>query len=205
MNRIRRIKKYYRISAAAILAAAVLVSAYFVYAGFKVKDDPKAADTSNTKPTPSKTAQSGDKTEENYQLVINKINTSAPILINVDGNNKDAYNKALENGVAHLKGSALPGRSGNVFIFGHSSYYENQPGNYKQVFAKLNDLAPGDIIEIQANSTRFVYKVLDKKIIEPNDVSVANQNYNLKQLTLMTCWPVGSTAQRLVIIGELVE
>ena len=190
-------------SAIIILGAAVLVSAYFVYVGLQSKNTIAVDDIVPTQ-IPNPTPQSVSKSES-HQLLIEKINVSVPIIINTDGNNKEEYDKALENGIAHLKGSALPGKNGNVFIFGHSSYYPEKPGNYKQVFAKLNDLVPGDIFEIQSVDARYIYKILNKKIVEPNDVSVANQNNALKQITLMTCWPVGSTAQRLVVVGELVE
>lgn len=205
MSRIKKVKKIYWICAATVLAAAVLVSGYFIHTGLKIKTQDPVSSSQIPAQNSNNTAQNASQDKDNYQLIISKINITTQISINADGNNKDEYNKALENGVAHLKGSALPGKSGNVFIFGHSSYYEDRPGNYKQIFAKLNDLVPGDIIEIQSRNARYIYKILDKKIVEPNDVSIANQNYNLKQITLMTCWPVGSTAQRLVVVGELVE
>jgi len=143
--------------------------------------------------------------ESDYLLKIDKINLSAPININVDGNNKETYNKALESGVAHLLGSALPGKVGNPFIFGHSSYYAWKPGEYKEIFRDLNDLDTGDIIIISSNLSIYNYKVSDKQVVSPDDVAVANQNYNEKKLTLMTCWPIGSDAERLVIVGMLQE
>ena len=159
---------------------------------------------------PSTTTNLNDnKTEEpienNYVLNIAKLNLSAPIIINVDGNDKDAYNKALEGGVAHLLGSALPGQAGNPFIFGHSSYYAWKPGNYKQIFKNLNDLEVGGSITISSNLSTYNYKVTDKEIVQPNDVAVANQNYTEKKLTLMTCWPIGSDKERLVVVGVLQE
>jgi len=159
---------------------------------------------------PSTTTNLNDnKTEEpienNYVLNIAKLNLSAPIIINVNGNDKDAYNKALEGGVAHLLGSALPGQAGNPFIFGHSSYYAWKPGNYKQIFKNLNDLEVGGSITISSNLSTYNYKVTDKEIVQPNDVAVANQNYTEKKLTLMTCWPIGSDKERLVVVGVLQE
>lgn len=144
-------------------------------------------------------------TEENFVLKIDKINLSAPIIINVDGNDKEAYNKALENGVAHLKGSAIPGKAGNPFIFGHSSYYAWKPGDYKEIFKNLNNVEIGDIITVSSSSSTYNYKVISKEIVTPDNVAVANQNYAEKKLTLMTCWPIGSDAKRLVIVGMLEE
>lgn len=198
----RQIKFVYVLSSAIILLAAILVSGYYVYTGFLHKNEDKIENNTSSQ----NTSQSSDASKTtNYQLIISKINISAPINTSVDGNNKDEYNKSLESGVAQLKGSALPGRDGNVFIFGHSSYFADKPGNFKEIFAKLNDLINGDIIEIQSQQARYIYRVSNKKIVEPNDVSVATQNYALKQLTLMTCWPIGTTDKRLVVISDLVD
>jgi len=188
-----------------ILLAAVVITSYFVDSGLKAKDN--SAEDSSQNNSLSNTQQDADNnaTPLSYNLLLTKIGVSVPIITNVDGNNQEEYNKALENGVAQLRGSALPGKNGNSFIFGHSSYYENKPGNYKQIFAELNDLIPGDLIEVQSGEANFVYRITNKKVVEPSDVSVAAQNVDLTQITLMTCWPIGSTAQRLIVVGELIQ
>jgi sortase A len=140
-----------------------------------------------------------------FQLEINKIYVSAPIIFNVDGSNKKEYNNALEKGVAHLKGTALPGQNGTSFIFGHSSYYLYESGNYKKVFANLNKLKNGDVITIKGQQTKFDYKVVEKSIVKPNDLEVTKQNYQTKELILMTCWPVGTTEKRLIVLANLLE
>lgn len=193
-------KKSSKVKISWILIAAFILTA--LAALFMIFAFPRAQAPEPTIITNSKVEE---PTESNYVLNIPKLNLSAPIIINVDGNNKDAYNKALEGGVAHLLGSALPGKAGNPFIFGHSSYYAWKPGDYKQVFKNLNDLETGDDIAITTNLATYNYKVVDKEIVQPDDVSVANQNYSEKKLTLMTCWPVGSDAERLVVIGFLQE
>lgn len=196
-----QIKKLYRYAAIIIFLAAFVVTGYFIYLGTRAKQN----QTINTPATVKTTESSPNYAEQTYRLLISKIGVSAPIILNVNGSDKEAYNKALENGIAHLTGSALPGRTGNVFIFGHSSYYPDKPGNYKEVFIKLNDLSPGDIMEIQSTEARFVYRITGKSVVEPTDVEVAKQNPDLHQLTVMTCWPIGTTKQRLVVVGELVE
>ncbi len=210
---IKKLKKAYKLSAIIFLSLALLLSAYFVYHGIKIKGNENNVSASQNIPnlksndTSTDTSSTQDKqnTAVSYNLLITAISLSAPISISVDGNNKEEYNKALENGVAHLKGSALPGKNGNAFIFGHSSFGADKPGNYKEVFVKLNDLNIGDIIDIQSPDIAYKYKVTDKKTVAANDVTVAKQNMALKQITLMTCWPIGSTKERLVIIGELIE
>lgn len=208
---IKKLKKTYKISAIVFLSLAIIVSVFFIVKGMKTKNnvsnsniptDQQESDKNLNTNTQVKDKQS---TTVSYNLFISKISVSAPISISIDGNNKDEYNKALENGVAHLKGSAMPGKNGNVFIFGHSSFGTDKPGNYKEIFAKLNDLNLGEIIEVQSPELNYKYKISDKKVVATNDVTVAKQNMAIKQITLMTCWPIGSAKERLVIIGELIE
>ena len=199
----QRIRKLYLYSAIFLLLAALIITGLLVAKGLSEKSKLESKDAPNI--AAQQSTDSDLPIDNNYNLIIDKIAVAAPVIINVDGNNKASYDKALEDGVAHLKGSASPGRNGNSFLFGHSSYFPDKPGNYKEVFINLNDLIPGDIFEIQTESGRYVYRITDKKVVEPNDVSVAAQNMSLKQMTLMTCWPIGTIEQRLVVVGELVE
>ena len=160
----------------------------------------------NTTPPPKSAATAKPTVvEDSYTLTINKTNITAPIIVNVDGNNKEAYDKSLESGVAQLNGTALPGKAGNTFIFGHSSFYTWKPGEYKKIFKDLNNLETGDEIIINSNVSRYIYRVSDKQIVMPDRVDVVDQNYSEKKLTLMTCWPIGSSEKRLVVIAMLTE
>jgi sortase A len=140
---------------------------------------------------------------EIFSISIPSINISAPIKTNVDGKAKEEYMKALEMGVAHLKGTALPGALGNTVIFGHSSYFKNLPGNFKEIFSKNNDIEIGDTITIKSNLGRTLnYRVVSKEIVLPEDVEVVRQRFDESKLTLITCWPVYSTAKRLVVVAD---
>ena len=143
-----------------------------------------------TTPTP----QAFNQTAE-AQLVIPKIGVDAPIIWNIE--NKDLNAKLLE-GVVHSSGTALPGAVGNIFITGHSSYYSWVQSPYKDVFALLDSIGPGDQIFIKYNNKIFTYQVNTKKIVSPNETSVMNQG-NGYNLSLMTCVPVGTNLNRLII------
>lgn len=136
-----------------------------------------------------------------FYLKIPKINIETPIVADVDGADKDAYFKALENGVSHMKNTAKPGEGSNIFIFGHSSFYENLPGNFKEIFKTLDQLSTGDEIIIWYNSKEYKYKVTETKVVLPEEVSVAKATPT-EQLTLSTCYPVGTTQSRLIIIAS---
>ena len=132
------------------------------------------------------------------KLVIPKIGVEAPVAWNIE--DSQIQEKLLE-GVVHFKGTALPGQKGNVFITGHSSYYSWSSSPYKDVFALLEKLSVGDKIYIQYQGANFTYEVTNTKVVSPNDLSVLEPtpNYNL---TLMTCVPVGTNLNRLIITSS---
>ena len=139
--------------------------------------------------------------DPSFRLIIQKLNLDVPVTKNVDGTNEKAYLTALEEGIAHFANTALPGRVGNTVIFGHSSYYANLPGNYKTIFQTLDELTKGDQLEIHYQNRQYLYEVVNKKIVLPSDVAILQQTLD-QQLTLITCWPLGSTAKRLIIIAK---
>ena len=132
-----------------------------------------------------------------FGLKIDKLNILVPIIKDVDGANKTAYNEALKGGVAHFEGTALPGEKGNIFIFGHSSA-EIKVGDYTKIFATLDDLTEGDEIIVYYKNDEHKYKVSEKKIVAATDLSVLNKT-KTETLTLMTCWPVGTKDKRLIV------
>jgi LPXTG-site transpeptidase (sortase) family protein len=138
---------------------------------------------------------------KDFHLLIPDINVSAPIIADVDGNKKDTYLKALEGGVAHFKDSAKPGEGSNIFIFGHSSFYPWAPGDYKYIFVNLNQLEKDNIISVWWQEKEHKYKITQKKIVKPEQTEVLNPTEK-EQLTLMTCYPPGTTLKRLIIIAE---
>ncbi len=142
--------------------------------------------------------------QKDFFLYIPKLEVKAPIFSNISGVDKDAYLKVLENGVAHYAGTNLPGEAGRVFIFGHSSYYRNRPGNYKTIFAKLNNLIQNDEIIIYYQQNKYSYRVTSKNIVNPDDTNVLLPTEN-KTLTLQTCWPPGTTDKRLVVNSEQIN
>lgn len=139
---------------------------------------------------------------QSYKLNIETLGIKAPIVLNVEGNNKKAYLVALENGVAHMARTALPGEAGNSVIFGHSSYYKSEPGNYKTIFEHLDELKIGGEVEVINEAKNLSYIVIENKIVAPDDVSVVHQDKEKYFLTLITCWPPGTIDKRRVIIAE---
>lgn len=132
------------------------------------------------------------------RLVIDKLKISAPIFWDVDESN---IIERLKNGVAHYKGTSRPGEGGNVFIVGHSSNYVWVKSDYNNVFALLDKLVKGDRIEVRFGDVSYYYDVIETKVIKPDQVDALSDT-NSEILSLMTCWPVGTTLNRLVVISE---
>lgn len=138
-----------------------------------------------------------------YQLVVGKISVTAPLILDVSGTDEPSYLTALEHGVAQYAGTAHPGQTGNMVIFGHSSYYRNNPGEYKEIFRHLNQLAVGDPIRItRQGQTVFTYQVTGSRIVSADDLSVLRPTASA-ELTLLTCWPPGTTDKRYVVTARL--
>jgi len=157
--------------------------------------------TSQILPSPSPVAS---PLYNDFHLVIPVLNIEAPVIADVDGNNKKAYNRALEDGVAQLLGSAKPGESSNIFIFGHSSNYWWNAGNYKKIFATLPNLNIGDEIDLWYNQKEYKYKVTKLKTVLPDNINVTDKTSS-EQLSLMTCVPIGTDQKRLIVIAKPIE
>lgn len=138
-----------------------------------------------------------------FSIVIPKINANTKVVKNVDPYNSSVYQYALTKGVAHALGSATPDISGNTFIFAHSAGNWYQANQYNAVFYLLNKLIIDDQIFIYYQNQKYTYLVKELKFVAPTDVELMNSNLSHQQLTLMTCWPPGTTIKRLIIIAEL--
>jgi len=129
------------------------------------------------------------------KLVIPKIGVSAPILWNVP---EEEINDKLLEGIVHYQGTALHRSTGNIFMTGHSSYYQWVSSPYKDVFALLEKVTPGDKVYIQYTNTTLTYEVSNTKVVSPNEISVMDQ-IGENRLTLMSCVPVGTNISRLIV------
>lgn len=133
-----------------------------------------------------------------YQLIIPSLSIDVSIVPEVPGTDEQKYLEALRGGVAHYAGTALPGAIGNAFIFGHSSYTESQA--YSEIFKNLNQLTTNDQIYIHKQDIVLKYRVIESKIVAADDLAILAQG-NDEKLTLMTCWPIGTAKERMVVIA----
>lgn len=146
----------------------------------------------------------------NDTIFIPKINVTSPIVWDSPVDEATMLNN-LKFGVVHYKGTAKPGEKspdsdgyGNVFISGHSSYYWWDDGKYKTVFANLDSIEVGDEIAVGYNDKVFIYKVFEKVVVNPDDLGVVKQDTDKHRLSLMTCVPIGTNINRLIVRASLI-
>lgn len=137
------------------------------------------------------------------KIIIPKINAELPVIYEEPSIEEDAVQRALESGVMHYATTAKPGELGNGAIFGHSSNNILNKGKYKFAFVLLKRLETGDTFIIQKDGKRYVYRVFDKKVVEPENISVLDDTQGKPStFSLITCDPPGTDLKRLVVVGE---
>jgi LPXTG-site transpeptidase (sortase) family protein len=142
--------------------------------------------------------------DKNFGIVIPKINANAKIIPQVDPYDSQIYQVALTKGVAQAKGTAYPDQIGNMFLFSHSSVNLLEATRYNSIFYLLSKLEKKDEIDIYYKGSKYKYKVTDIKTVDPKAVSYLSSKSDVGTLTLMTCWPPGTTFERLLIIAKLI-
>lgn len=140
--------------------------------------------------------------DRDFGIVIPKIGANAKVVANVDPYNQRAYEWALTKGVAQAKGTAFPGEDGNIFIFAHSAGNFYEANRFNAIFYLLTKLEKGDLIYLFYKEGEYKYSVTDKKLVDASSVSYLSKKGEGQILTLMTCWPPGTTLKRLIILAK---
>ena len=105
---------------------------------------------------------------------------------------------ALRAGAGHYPSTPLPCETGNVAIAGHRT-------TYGKPFANLDRMKVGDVVTLETPVGECSYEVTRKPfIVSPRDLSVVADTPGESMLTLTTCHPRGSAAQRLIVQAKLV-
>jgi sortase A len=92
--------------------------------------------------------------------------------------------------VTHYAWSAPVG-SGNTVLYGHDDIQGN-------IFSRLYDLAPGDVIQLSVGGQTHVYRVTGHQIVAPTAISVLAPTPDVR-LTIITCWPFNVDTKRWIV------
>lgn len=109
----------------------------------------------------------------------------------------DAY--AMMEGPWHFPLSVAPGEKGNSIIIGHR-FAEVPPST--NTFYNLDKIEVGDKIHISQKTGEYSFTVVETKVVDKNDRSVLLPTSDYR-ITLITCHPLWTSDQRLVIVGIL--
>lgn len=127
------------------------------------------------------------------RVLISQIGVSMPIF------ESNSPNTLLKGGWI-FPGTSTPDKGGNTVVFGHRFKYLPPISN---TFYALDKINIGDEFSVAWKGKIYKYKVKDKKIIEPTDFSVLSKTSE-PEITLITCAPLFSTKQRLVVTASLI-
>jgi sortase A len=141
------------------------------------------------------------------KLIIPKINVDVPVDYNTTPD-YDSQMKAMESGVAYFGipgANSKPGQIGNTVLSGHSSNDIIDPGSYKFIFAQLERLAKSDTIYVNYNGVRYTYTITKTEVVKPTEVNKLIYPTDKPILTLITCTPLGTSLNRLLVTAEQVS
>lgn len=102
----------------------------------------------------------------------------------------------LKEGVGHYPDTKMPGEKGNAALAGHRTTYGHP-------FNRIDELGPGDEIIVTTRAGTFHYEWMYNKVVSPETVSVLDNTPD-DRLTMTTCNPKYSAAERLIVVAKLV-
>jgi len=146
-----------------------------------------------------------DPVNKEFSLVIPKIGINAAVIPAVNPNKPGEYLAALKKGVAHSSLSYLPDEDGTVYLFSHSTNYEWFVNDLNAVFYLLKNLEEKDTVILFYKGFAYTYQITGKQIVKPTEVTYLTPQKGPRRLILQTCWPPGSTTERLLLFADLIE
>jgi len=152
-----------------------------------------------------------DITPYENRLIVPKIGKNVPLLdvknqkVGSNSELENIFMDELKDWVVRYPWTAKPWEKWNSFIFWHSSNFPWVTWDYNEVFALIDHITYDDKIIVYYWQKKYTYVVKEKKIISPNDVSLLKRDKNKAEISLMACWPIWTTLNRIIVIWELVE
>ncbi len=105
---------------------------------------------------------------------------------------------ALQQGVGMLPNGAIPSSdTDNVVLAAHNDIYG-------EIFRHLDQLQPGDQLQIQTRSGFHTYQVREWLRVEPDDVHVMDSQ-GRPMVTLISCYPYRVNNERIIVYADRVD
>lgn len=115
-----------------------------------------------------------------------------------------SLDKALLQGAVRYPTSAKLGETGNVVLFGHSSYLPVVANQAYKAFNGVQKLVAGDVITVYSADTVYSYRVRNVLKQSTKDGAIPLKVEG-RVLTLSTCDSFGATSDRFVVTADFVE
>ena len=121
--------------------------------------------------------------------------------VNIKVSDSDNQDEALSKGAWHFPETSTPNLGSNSAFSAHR--YQYLPP-HSQTFYLLDKLETGDTFTVVWDGKEYFYSVYETIIVSPNSVEVLDPTQK-STVTLVTCNPLFSTKERLVVKGELIS
>ncbi len=131
------------------------------------------------------------------RITIEAIGVDTPIIA-PESTEAGVLDRALLTGAVHYPASAKLSESGNVLIFGHSSYLPIVKNKAYQAFNDLGKLKPGAKISVYSATHVHEYQVKQVRLVKADEAQIAFHT-DTPILTLATCNTFGAKEDRYVV------
>lgn len=150
--------------------------------------------------------QAGTQSENTASSVVKYYNLSIPKL-GIHDAVVSLGGEDLSDSLIQYPGTALPGKTGNAVVFGHSvlpTFYD--PKLYLTIFSTLPTLKKQDIVKVDYDGISYEYHVEEMFEVSPEDLDVLSQETGDSYISLVTCVPPGDprSPRRLIVRAKLV-
>lgn len=143
------------------------------------------------------------------RVIVEGISLDVPLISTTNKSEGDFvkgdFDTELNEWVAKYPTTPAPGEGWNTLIFGHTSQERREKNPYGTVFSNIGKLEYGDEIQVVWKGELYTYKVVETVIRRPKDVDTEfqkRQEKDKEHITLMGCYPLGTTKQRMMVIAE---
>lgn len=142
------------------------------------------------------------------RVIVPKVNIDVPLVWDAIASDQNSLNRAMDKGAVwfNVQGaSSKPGEKGNSVFSAHSSNDWTDQGDYKFAFAPLEKLGKDDTIYINYQQKRYIYTITHTKVVKPTDVAALQIGEDKPRITLITCVPLGTALNRLLVFADQVS
>jgi len=143
------------------------------------------------------------------RLVVDGIALDVPLISVTEKSEWDFvrwdFDSELRDGVVKYPTTPMPWEGGNTLVFGHTSQERREKNPYGTVFSNLGKLQAWDEVKLVWKGELYKYRIVETVIRRPKDVDKEfqkRQNMDKEYITLMGCYPLGTTRQRMMVMAE---